>query len=47
MNRTLTIVVAVILLIAGFATDGLWPWQLPACMLGGLMLTVAINKKPR
>lgn len=33
-SPTVLLLVGVPLLIAGFVTDGLWPWQLPAVLLG-------------
>jgi len=41
-NPKVLLVVGLVLLVAGFANDGLWPWQLPACMLGAYMVTRSI-----
>jgi len=43
-NRGLSLVVGVCLLIAGFSDPGLLPWQLPACMLGGYLVSVSLIK---
>jgi len=39
----LLLTIGIILLIAGFSTDGLWPWQLPACAIGGFLVTYSFN----
>ena len=48
MKRGLILTVGVILLIAGFSTSGLWPWQLPAVffgavLFGGFLATYALS----
>ena len=36
--KTLLIFIGVVISLAGLLTDGLWPWQLPACGLGGALI---------
>jgi len=33
----------ILLAIAGFSSDGLWPWQLPACMVGGFLISFSFR----
>ena len=47
-NETLNVpllIVGVVLIILGFATSGLWSWQLPACFVGGYIVGSELSKK--
>ncbi len=46
-NQTINVpllIVGVLLIILGFATSGLWPWQLPACFVGGYIVGSELSK---
>jgi len=45
MKKGLILAAGIILLVAGFTTSGLWPWQLPACLLGSLLVTYSFSVK--
>jgi uncharacterized membrane protein len=37
MKNKIIVIIGIILVVAGFAKSGLWPWQLPAVMVGTFM----------
>lgn len=43
MKKGLILGAGIILMIAGFSTAGLWPWQLPAVIFGSLLTTYALS----
>lgn len=47
MKKGLVFTIGAILLIAGFVTSGLWPWQLPAVFFGGLIVAYSFSIKKK
>lgn len=42
-KQNILLIVAIVLVIVGFATPGLWPWQLPSVIFGSLLGTYALS----
>jgi membrane-bound ClpP family serine protease len=41
----LLLILGFVLIFFGFSTPGLWPWQLPACFVGGYIVGAVLSRK--